>query len=205
MWSVLLGGVTGLAGTIWGGYNQRKLKELDMEDKRAGRSHEIAMVRAESEAMKAEAEASIRVTEAQVQGAVTLEEARAYTVTQKSAAKPAFLSEFMDRLFATTGWVSFLAQPVGTLLCLFFGLVDTVKQVARPGITAYLLGISTWITIQAWDVLEAKGEAITAVMATGIVSDVVGTVLYLTSSAVTWWFGDRMAAKGVAKLLEKRG
>jgi hypothetical protein len=34
---------------------------------------------------------------------------------------------------------------------------------------------------------------------------VVGTVLYLTVTAVTWWFGDRMAAKGMEVLLPGKG
>jgi hypothetical protein len=42
-------------------------------------------------------------------------------------------------------------------------------------------------------------------MATGITSDAVGIIFYLTVTSVTWWFGDRMAAKGMAKKLKVPG
>jgi hypothetical protein len=35
-----------------------------------------------------------------------------------------------------------------------------------------------------------------------LLAQVIGTVLYLTVTAVTWWFGDRMTAKGMERLLK---
>ena len=205
MLDMIFGGITGLVGTIWSGYNQRKIKELEIADKKADREHELNMVHAESEAMMAEAQANIQVTQAQVEGEVSLAEARAYTTSQSKGNNSIFLETFMDRLFATTGWLAFVAQPIGTLLCFFFGVVETVKSMTRPAaITMYLLGISTWVTIQAWDLLGKLGTPLTPLQAQTILTDVLSTLLYLTSSAVTWWFGDRMTAKGIARILEKR-
>lgn len=205
VWDMLLGGVTGLIGTIWSGYNQRKLKELELKDRAAGRTHEIALVQAESEAMRAEAEANIRVTEAQVAGAVQLEETRAYTVSQKVGNKSIFDAEFMDRLFETKGKARLVAIPVGTLICMAFGIADFVKSMARPTITAYLLAVSTWVTWKAWTVLEGLGEPLSPGEAALLVKQSVSVVLYLATAAVTWWFGDRMAAKGAAKILGTNG
>jgi hypothetical protein len=202
MLDVLLGGITGLIGTIWSGYNQRKVKELENEDKKAERAHELAMVGAESQAMLAEAEANIKVTTAQVEGAVALEEVKAFTASQRTGNANVFLESFMERMFSAQGWVAYLAQPVGVLICLLFGLVDTLKGLARPGITAYLLGVSTWVTIQAWRVLDAQGVTLSPAQAETLLSQVIGTVLYLTVTAVTWWFGDRMTAKGMERLLK---
>lgn len=202
MWDVLLGGITGLIGTIWSSYNQRKIKELENEDKKAERSHELAMVEAESQAMLAEAEANIKVTTAQVEGAVNLEEVKAFTASQRTGNVNVFLESFMERIFSAQGWVAYVAQPVGVLICLLFGLVDTLKGLARPGITAYLLGVSTWITVQAWNILDALKSPISPFQAETILLNVVTTVLYLTVTAVTWWFGDRMTAKGMERLLK---
>lgn len=200
MWDVLLGGLTGLIGTIWSSYNQRKIKELDNEDKKAQRAHEVAMVEAESQATLAETKANIAVTEAQVSGAVELEGVKAFRVSQRVGNESAFLESFMDRIFSATGWVAYLAHPVGILICLLFGLVDTLKGLARPCITAYLLAVSTWVTVQAWRVLDALSDPISAIQAETILLSVVRTVLYLTVAAVTWWFGDRMTAKGFDRL-----
>jgi len=202
-WDIILGGVTGLIGTIWSGHNQRKLKELDIKDKESERAHEVAMVQAESEAMRAEADASIRVTGAKVTGAVQLEDARAYTVAQQVGNKVIFDSDFVDRLFDTQGFARFITIPVGTLVCMAFGIADFIKSMARPGITAYLLGVSTWVTARAWQILETIGQPLTAQDATLLVKQAVSVVLYLTTAAVTWWFGDRMTAKGAAQILKK--
>jgi len=200
MLDVLLGGITGLIGTIWSGYNQRKVKALEIEDKKAARAHELAMVGAESQAMLAEAEANIKVTTAQVEGVVALEEVKAFTTSQRTGNANVFLESFMERMFSAQGWVAYLAQPVGVLICLLFGLVDTLKGLARPGITAYLLGVSTWVTVQAWRVLDAQGVTLSPAQAETLLAQVIGTVLYLTVTAVTWWFGDRMTAKGFDRL-----
>lgn len=201
MWELIFGGLTGLLGTVWSSYNQRKLKELDLKDRVAGRQHDLAMMQAETEAMRAEADANIQITQAQVAGETQLQEVRAYTESQRYGNTSVFAESFMQRMFSTTGWIAWIAQPLGVLICLLFGLVDTVKGIARPCITAYLLGVSTWVTMQAWKLMEHVSSPLTAMQASGILTDVIKTVLFLTVSAVTWWFGDRMTAKGLDKLL----
>ncbi len=201
MLEIIFGGLTGLIGTIWSSYNNRKIKELDIQDKEAARAHDLKMVEAETKALLAEAEASIKITAAQVEGAVHLEEAKAYTVSQNVGNKNIFAAVFMEKLFQTQGPVSWVAHPVAVFVCLLFGIVDAVKGLARPGITVYLLGVCTWVTIQAWRIAAAVSSHFTVIDATGLLNSVLSTVMYLTTTAVSWWFGDRMAAKGAAKIL----
>lgn len=203
--TTLLGGVTGLVGTIWSSYNNRKMKALEMEDRDKQRSHEVNMVKAESEAMIAESKAQIQITTARVGGEIELAETQAFTDSLAAGRTRIFDASYMDRLFAAEGWVKYISIPAGVVLSMFFGFVDFTKEMARPGITAYLLGISTWITIKAWNLLDGMNmAAITPAMATGIISNTINIVLYLTVSSVTWWFGDRMASKGLAKNLKLR-
>lgn len=204
--TLLSGGLTGLIGTIWGGILKLKHKKLEIEERDKQRQHDLAMVAAETDAMIKEAEAEIRTVEARVAGSIELAETQAFTQSLEAGRVRVFDAAYMDKLFTAEGWVRLFAIPAGVLLAVLFGLVDFVKEMARPGITAYLLGISTWITIQAWDLLgRINGDAITAAMAIAIVSDAINVVLYLTVTAATWWFGDRMAAKGMAKDLKLRG
>ena len=203
--SSILGGLTGLFGTIWSSYNQRKIKALEMEDRDKQRSHDVAMVKAESDAMIEESKAQIQITMARVAGEIEIAETQAFAGSLKTGRTKIFDAAYMDRLFEVEGWVRFISIPAGVFLAIFFGLVDFTKEMARPGITVYLLGISTWITIKAWSLLERiNGAVMTPNMAIGIVSDAINVVLYLTVTAVTWWFGDRMAAKGLAKNLKLR-
>lgn len=203
--TTFLGGFTGLLGTVWSSYNNRKLKALDLEDNKAQRSHEVVMVKAESEAMMAEAEANIKVTTAQIAGEIEMAEVKAFTESQKSGRTKIFDAGFMEKLFEVEGWLKFFSIPCGVLLAMLFGFADFFKDIARPGITAYLLGISTWITFKAWQLMDkVDGAAMTPALAAGIVTDVIHIVLYLTVTSVTWWFGDRMASKGLAKNLKLR-
>ncbi|CAG36738.1 unknown protein [Desulfotalea psychrophila LSv54] len=200
-WDILFGGITGLAGTIWSSWNQRKIRELDMKDRAQGREHELKLVQAESQAMLAETEANIRVARVQTEGALHLAETEAYAAHLIVANKPTLSTALAGKLFSTTGWVAILAQPAGVFICILFGLVDTVKGFARPGITLYLLILSTWISRRAWSILESSGGALTTTQSAEIVTQVTCSLLYLTTTAVCWWFGDRMAAKGAARLI----
>lgn len=197
----LFGGMTGLVGTIWSSYNQRKVQALELADRDRQREHDVAMVRAESEAMVAEAEANIKVTRTRVEGEIEMAELGAFTESLKADRVPIFDTGYMDRLFGNR-----FTMPFGVLLVVLFGMADAFKSMARPAITAYLLGVSTWVTMKAWQLLDAvNAPALTPQTAGGIVSDTLNIVLYLTVTAVTWWFGDRMASKGLAKNLKYGG
>ncbi|SCY71069.1 hypothetical protein [Desulfoluna spongiiphila] len=203
LFTTLFGGLTGLIGTVWSSYNQRKIKALEMSDRDRQRAHDVAMVEAESEAMMAESEANIKVTRTRVAGEIEVAEVAAFAESQKAGQVRIFDSGYMDRLLDMEGWAKCFTIPFGVLLALLFGLADAFKSMARPGITAYLLCVSTWITAKAWQLLEAlNGPALTPEMAGGILSDTIHIVLYLTVTAVTWWFGDRMASKGLASHLK---
>lgn len=204
--TLLSGGITGLIGTIWSSYNTRKTIELELSDRDKQRSHEEAMVKAESDAMIAESKAQVRIEGARIAGEIELAETRAFEASQAAGQTRVFDRSYMDRLFEYQGRLRCIAVPAAVMVAILFGVVDFIKEMARPGITGYLLGLSTWITIKAWALLgRIQGQGITAEMAGAIVSDAINVVLYLTVTAATWWFGDRMAAKGMAKNLKLRG
>lgn len=202
-WDILYGGLTGLIGTVCTSFTNFKLKKLDMEDKQLGRVHEVKMVEANTAAMIAETEANIQITETQVQGATDLQDARSYSRLLVAANQPTLSTSLATKLFETEGWLSYLAQPVGVLICFFFGIVDTIKGIIRPGITVYLLALSTWMSWQAWQVLESINQTMSVTQATGLVNQIISAVLYLTMTSVTWWFGDRTTAKGMNKIFGK--
>ena len=70
----------------------------------------------------------------------------------------------------------------------------------RPGLTAYLVGLTSWITFISMDVLKKHGHLLTADQAGDIFDQVTSIVIYLTVSCVTWWFGDRRVAKFLMRL-----
>jgi len=90
-----------------------------------------------------------------------------------------------------------LHQPIQFLL----GFVDFIKRMIRPGLTIYLVGLTTWITIVARDVLvKANENDLTAIQAKEIFDSVTTIIIYLTVTCVTWWFGDRRMSKFLMRL-----
>lgn len=201
MWDVILGGVTGLIGSVTTAITNYKIQKLKNEHDVAKWGFEKEMVSLETEAMIKEAEMNIKITEAQTEAAVELADTEAYIRNIEKGNVDKFSDKYVAALFGVQGKMRYVSIPVGIFVAWLFGIVDFLKSLMRPGLTMYLTGCTTWITIMAWDILEKSGlEAITAQQATEIFNDVTTTVIYLTVSCVTWWFGDRRIAKFLMRL-----
>jgi hypothetical protein len=188
LFETILGGITGLVGSLVSSImNYKTMKEKN--------AHEIALVQAQTAAMKAEAEAQIQVTKAQIEGAIELADAQAYMSAQDSGNEPLFGQNWVDKLLGVTGWLSWVSGPVACLVALMFGFVDWFRGIMRPLLTAYLVGISSYITYLAWEIVQKYGTGMTSNEATAIYQSVIEVILYLTVSCVTWWFGDRTMSK----------
>ena len=91
---------------------------------------------------------------------------------------------------------------IGTILSFLFGVVDFLKHLARPALTHYLMGVSTWITIVAWQTMQQVSETtpLTTAEAYGLFDKIITIMVYLTVSCVSWWFADRRTAKFLMRL-----
>lgn len=192
---ILLGGVTGLVGNIITGVMKYKNQKLQFQ-------HEARMVALETAAMREEAKMKIAITKAEIEGAVELADAHAYTQTLKAADKQLFSDQWIERLFKVQGkFGSFFAIPVATLLATGFAFVDWLRGIMRPALTIYLTVMSSVITYMAWTIMQQHGiEHLTAEAALGIYNQTTSIVIYLTVSCVTWWFGDRTMSKAIVDM-----
>lgn len=69
------------------------------------------------------------------------------------------------------------------------GFVDTVRGLTRPTLTLALVGISSWMLVDMMSIPElVKSDA---AQARAIFAKVVNDLLFLTTLAVSWWFGGR--------------
>lgn len=190
----ILGGVTGLVGNVISSIMTFKTQKLKNE-------HDQIMLRLETAAMRAEAEANIKVTTAQVEGAVELADSQAYMQSIIQGNKQMFDGKWIDKLFSVEGRMRYLAIPFGCLVAIMFGFVDWLRGFMRPALTMYLTGLTTVITWMAWDMLNKAGVAnMTTEQAQHIFDQVITIVIYLTVSCVTWWFGDRRISKFLTSL-----
>lgn len=178
----------GLFGGISTAVAKYKVKKLECE-------HEVLMAEQDRLTIQAEADANVRITETQVRGATELREMDAYVASQELGNKNLFRSTYLNRLYDVTGWAKYIALPVAFLVTVLFAFVDIFKGVMRPALTAYYAAASLWLTWESYKLLDAKGIALTPIMAHDIFSSSVNTIMCLTITCVTWWFADRRMGK----------
>lgn len=148
-----LGALVGLAGSYLTKNEERKAQK----DRFA---HDEKMAELATEEARFEAEAKLKIVEAE--GAIAADVA-AYNAFEKS----------QDEVNKTYG-----------------GKVDQVRGLMRPAITAYLLALSTLASLQIYRLMGGF-EALSESELTSIFSTVIDQILFLTTTAVTWWFGSR--------------
>jgi hypothetical protein len=194
MLETILGGLTGLLGSIVTGFLNYKTLKVKNE-------HEEKMVALETAAMKEEAKMQIAIKKAEIEGEVELADAQAYIEGQKAGNQKAFSDQWIDKLFSIEGKLRFVSTPAALLLAMAFGFVDFLRGLMRPGLTLYLTGMTTVITWMAWDIMQKHGlDTMTVQQAIDIYHQVITIVIYLTVTCICWWFADRRMAKFLTTL-----
>ena len=74
-------------------------------------------------------------------------------------------------------------------------VMDVIRGVIRPGLTVYLCVLTTIVYFQAVRLLLSVGIQMDVSRAMKLTELVVGTILYLTTTCVLWWFGTRNRQK----------
>jgi hypothetical protein len=70
----------------------------------------------------------------------------------------------------------------------------------RPGLTLYLVALTSWITWFAKELVSSKQELMSVDVAMDLLLQVVNIIIYLTVTVVAWWFADRRVAKYLFRL-----
>lgn len=196
---IILGGLTGLIGnafTSWFKYKNVKMELV----------HKETMVGLETQAMIQEAQMQIEVTKARIEGEIELADAASFETSQKVGAQKLFHEKWIDMLMEAgkAKWYGWILQIIGGIIAAAFAFVDWMNTAMRPTLTAYLMGCSTYITYIAWKIMQTEGLDISADQAVALFSQVTSTMIYLTVSAVTWWFGDRSMSKFLQQKMDKK-
>ena len=198
--SALGGGILGVLGSIFSNvlnyFTQKQKNKHDLELKK----FELARMDKEKEYMLAEAQANIKITEAEVEGAIGLEEARAFTESQKQAMQSLLKPSLVEKLLEYEGKMKPLALLVAGFIAFIFGLVDFIKHLIRPGITIFVSLVFGYVVYKSWTVLEASGHQWSPKDALAIITICVETVVALIMMIYGWWFADRRMAKFAQRL-----
>ena len=188
MASVFSGGATGLLGVIFQRYFDYKNKQQDIEVVRLNLANAIELKKIEIEQTAREWEGRAEV--AKVQGDATVAaamEARAGVEAQADAQvlevsygndEARYLTEAVIK--GKSKWLKFTMSAV-----------DTIRGLVRPLLTVYLVAVAHWMYNDMHALLEARGAALTAEQVQTLAMQIIGTLLYLATTAVVWWFGTR--------------
>lgn len=189
------GVITGLIGNVFTAFTNIKMQKIKNERDAQKDQHEISMLSAETKAMIAEADANIKINEAKIQGELELLDGEIYKTSIKEGNKRDLSNKTIDYLLSKA-WL----MPFGVILVMLLGLVDFLKSFMRPGLTAYLVALTSWITYKAMEIITAHQTLLSTEQAMALFMNVVNIIIYLTVSCVTWWFGDRRVAKFLYRL-----
>jgi len=200
--SFLGSGVFGsILGVVGNWMNQRAIRKTE-EMKNA---HEIAMAGVQIDILNAKTDASIKINTAKIQGAIDLEDSKAYATTIIVANQKSFSDKWIDKMLEMEGWLRYLAVPLAFCIMGPLALVDVLKGFMRPALTLAFTGGFGYLTFIAYGILKQKGFAhLTPDQALVYFTLGMDTCVMLTTTCVTWWFGDRRAAKAINRMTEQR-
>lgn len=175
---VLSGGATGLIGVLIQRFFDLQHKKQDLEQLklRLENAKELALI---------ESERAKRAGELELEGKFVETDASILTASFKHDAASYLAPDAQQR----KGWVGGMA--VGLM-----AVVDFVRGILRPGMTAYLCWLVTVMFFWARDVAQANGVHLTAEHAMQIVVQVIATILYVFTTSALWWFGTRPPKQG---------
>jgi hypothetical protein len=202
----LIGTIAGFIGTGITTYANYKMRQMEVEDNKAKREHELKMVDAESKARIAEVQANIQVAQVQTEGAITLEEAKGFTESQRQGNQHVFESKWVTALLNRKDNWRFLTVPLAVLICCLFGLSDAIQSIMRPALTLYSAVIATWVTWRAWEIMQGAGvHTFNTSQAADIWQQATSVAYTLAVTLITWWFGDRRVAKHLMYQAQNKG
>jgi len=176
--SLVSGGLTGILGTaLTGILSYFKRKE---ENKLT-----IALKKEERETMKLKSDLDLKkislLSETKLAG---IQEQQAAAIKKESYANDK--ATYASSRARDSKWLVF---------------VDFLRGIIRPTLTIYLIILTTFVYMEASDIVSAIGyERFEAAKAIAIVEEITATILYLTTTCVSWYFGNRSLEKHDLKL-----
>jgi len=196
--SGVFGSIIGVVGNFLTQWQVKKTKQMENQ-------HELDMAKVQIDLINAKTDASIKIVQAEVQGAVDLQDSKAYGTTIVMANQKSFSDRWIDRLLDFQGNARYFTVPMAFMIMGPLALVDVVKGFMRPALTLGFTVAFGYLMYECYQLIQAANfAAITQEQAVMYFTLGADTVVMLTTTCVTWWFGDRRAAKALHRLAEKR-
>lgn len=192
--TLLSGGATGLLGAVFQRLFDYKAKQQDLELVKLNNQHAQELARIDADKANRLAQSAEKIAEEEAQSRLQMAEVDAQSKAEEAAARSYMASVESDR--AT--YLDPKSQARSKFARVMMTVVDSFRGLIRPVLTLYLVVIASMMFFWAKDMAAASGTAITGDKAYELVTKIVDTLLYLSSTCVVWWFGVRPTAKAKA-------
>lgn len=176
--SIAGGGATGLLGVFLQRYFDFKNKVQDIEILKMKHEQEVSLRKIDMDLNKQEWEGRNRVAMTEGESAMGVADAQALAASYIADKAQYAVGLKLSR--AATGWMVF---------------VDVVRGLIRPGLTIYLIILTSVVYGEVETVLENSAGILSKTDLLEMSKLVIGTILYLTVTCVLWWFGTRNKGK----------
>ena len=184
MSGVLSGGATGLLGVALQQWGEHRKRQADLELLKQQHAQTLELKRLDNEQQ-------LKIATAEAASAERLAEIQAQARADEAASGDYQASLKSDR--AT--YLDKDAQGKSRLARWLMAVVDFLRGVIRPGITAYAMGLQTLLLLWVHDLWVQHQLAMSTDMQAKLVMEIVGTTTYLVTTTTVWWFGVRPAAR----------
>jgi hypothetical protein len=174
--SVMSGGATGLLGIALQRFADHKAKKLDIEIVKLNHENALQLATIESERLRARLDTDLQK-----------DRVEAETETHKSDNQLVEASYQHDQ--AT--YLAKDAQKQSQFAIVLMTLVDFMRGVLRPGMTAYLCVLVTYMFLWVRSLAESYGALLSPADTYAVMKSIVDTILYVFTSVSVWWFGSR--------------
>ena len=183
---VLSGGATGLLGMFIQRAFDYAGRWIDIKLAILSNENALALYAAETERLKAKVAAVEELAQIDAKAQVALQGEGGSHPDQSYAA---------DTISYVNPSLQNRRDKVGTIIALMMAVVDFVRGILRPGMTAYLCVLTTVMFLWVKDVAAAHGVSLTGDNVMQLINTIIGTITYVFTTCALWWFGVRTSRR----------
>lgn len=173
MFELLISPLLGIVGGAVSSWMAYKNKKADQE-------HEIKMAEEDRKTRQVEAECQIKITQETFDG-------KAYVASQQAGSEILLDQSSLRALLKGNWWMRLL----GGLIAFLLGLVQAIRGLLRPALTAGLF-VACYYILTMFVAKVGWGDV---ALMQNTVSYGIQSMFNLLSTCVAWWFGDRTMSR----------
>ena len=192
---ILSGGATGLLGILLQRFFDMKAKQQEIEVVKLNLANSIELAKMEHEQARARLQAEMEITEVELAAADRLADKQLEATLAEADGENMRASYQHDSATYLAPGAQKRKGFLGGIITFMMALVDFMRGVLRPAMTAYLCVLTTIMFFWVRDLAERYGTELSAAQVHELMLQIIVSLLYVFITVTTWWFGARPPAK----------